>query len=75
MGLYGLEQGYLYFRRDTTRKTYMWMEDNIKTDLTEEEYGYIDYILLAQNRDQWRAVVNMAMNPRVPYKVGNFLSS
>jgi hypothetical protein len=28
--------------------------------------GGIDWIDLAQNRDRWRAVVNTAMNLRVP---------
>jgi hypothetical protein len=28
-------------------------------------------IHLAQNRDQWRALVNTVMNPRIPYNAGN----
>jgi hypothetical protein len=32
---------------------------------SEEWYG-IDWIDLAQDRDQWRAVVNTVMNLRVP---------
>ena len=28
--------------------------------------GGMDWIDLAQSRDRWRAVVNTAMNPRVP---------
>jgi hypothetical protein len=31
-------------------------------DLTEIEWGGIDWIHLAQDRDQWRAPVNTVMN-------------
>jgi hypothetical protein len=39
--------------------------DNIKMDL---EIGYlgIQWIDLAEDRDQWRALVNTVMNLRVP---------
>jgi hypothetical protein len=33
----------------------------------------IDWIDLAQDRDQWKAFVNTAMNPLVPKTVGKFL--
>jgi hypothetical protein len=35
-------------------------------DLRELEWGSMDWIDLAQDRDQWRALVNMVMNLRVP---------
>jgi hypothetical protein len=35
-------------------------------DLRETEWGGMDWIDLAQDRDQWRAVVNMVMNLQVP---------
>jgi hypothetical protein len=40
--------------------------DNIKTDLREIGLGGLDWINLAQDRDQWRALVNMVMNLQVP---------
>jgi hypothetical protein len=41
-------------------------EDNIKMDLKEIGWEVVDCIYLAQDRDQWRAVVNKVMNLRVP---------
>jgi hypothetical protein len=42
-----------------------WM-DNIKKDLRETGWGGMDWIGLAQDRDQLRALVNIVMNLRVP---------
>jgi hypothetical protein len=44
-------------------------------DRREIGWGGIDWIDLAQDRDQWRALVNTVMNFPVPYNVGKFLSS
>jgi hypothetical protein len=41
-------------------------EDNNKMDLQELEWGDVDWIGLAQDRDSWRALVNVVMNLRVP---------
>jgi hypothetical protein len=40
--------------------------DNIKIDLRDIGCAGMDWIDLAQNRDQWRALVNTVMNLRVP---------
>jgi hypothetical protein len=39
---------------------------NIKVDLTETGWGGTGWIDLAQDKDQWRALVNTVMNPHVP---------
>jgi hypothetical protein len=52
-------------KRPLGRPRRRW-EDNIKMDLTEIGWGGMDWIHLAQDRDQWRALVNMVMNLRVP---------
>jgi hypothetical protein len=40
--------------------------DNINIDLREIGWDGMDWIDLAQDRDQWRALVNTVMNLRVP---------
>jgi serine/threonine protein kinase HipA of HipAB toxin-antitoxin module len=37
-------------------------EDRIRMDLREIDWGSVDWIKLAQDRDRWRAVVNTVMN-------------
>jgi hypothetical protein len=41
-------------------------EDNIRMDHREIGWCGMDWIDLAQDRDQWRALVNTVMNLRVP---------
>jgi hypothetical protein len=41
-------------------------DDNIQMDLRETGWGGVDWIHLAQGRDQWRAFVNTVMNLWVP---------
>jgi hypothetical protein len=36
--------------------------DNIKMDLREIRWDDVDWIDMAQDRDQWRALVNTVMN-------------
>jgi hypothetical protein len=40
--------------------------DTVKTKLGEIRCGCMDWIDLAQDRDQWWALVNTVMNHRVP---------
>jgi hypothetical protein len=47
------------------RPRHRW-EDNIRMDLREIGWGGMDWIGLAQDRDQWRALVNTVTNLRVP---------
>jgi hypothetical protein len=42
-----------------------WM-DNIRMDLGEVGWSDVDWIGVAQDRDQWRAPVNAVMNFWVP---------
>jgi hypothetical protein len=52
-------------RRSLGRQILRWV-DNIRIDLVEVEWGDVDWIGLAKDRDKWRAHVNAVMNLRVP---------
>jgi hypothetical protein len=41
------------------------LEDNIRMDCGEKEWEGDDWMHLAQDRDQWRALVSTIMNPLV----------
>ena len=41
-------------------------EDNIEMNLLEVEWGAMDCIDLAQDRDWWQALLNMMINLQVP---------
>jgi hypothetical protein len=44
---------------------------NVKIDLREIGLDGMDWIDLAQDRDQWRALVNKVMNIGVPQNAGS----
>jgi hypothetical protein len=48
--------------------------DNIKINLREIGWDHTDWIDLAQDRDQWRTVVNTVMNLGILKIAGKFLS-
>jgi hypothetical protein len=50
------------------------LEDMTKVELKELRRG-VDWIELAQDRNRWRAFVNVDMNNQVPKNTGNFLAS
>jgi hypothetical protein len=52
-------------KRPLGRPRRRWL-DNIKMYLREIGWDGVDWIELAQGRDQWRALVNTVMNLRVP---------
>jgi hypothetical protein len=52
-------------KRPLGRQRRRWVV-NIKMDLREKGWDGMNWIELAQDRDQWRALVNRVMNLRVP---------
>jgi hypothetical protein len=52
-------------KRPLGRPRRRWV-NNIKMDLREIGWDDMHWIDLAQDRDQWRALVNTVMNLRVP---------
>jgi hypothetical protein len=59
--LVGKPEGKRPLRRPRRRWIY-----NIKMEILEIGLNVVDWIGLAQNRYRWRALVNSAMNLRVP---------
>jgi hypothetical protein len=70
---YRILVGKLEGKRSLGRPRRRW-GDNIKMDLREIDWGGMDWIDLAEDRDQWRALVNTVMNLWVPKNI-IFLSS
>jgi hypothetical protein len=48
------------------RNAYRILVGNIKMDLREIGWDGVDWTDMAQDRDQWRALVNTVVNLRVP---------
>jgi hypothetical protein len=61
---YRISVGKTEGKRPLGRPRRRWV-DNIKMDLREIGWDGMDWIDLAQDRDQWRAVVSTVMNFRV----------
>jgi hypothetical protein len=59
--LVGKSQG----KRPPGRPRHRWVDD-IKIDLGEIQWDGMDWIDMAQDRDQWRALVNTVTNLWVP---------
>jgi hypothetical protein len=51
-------------KRPLGRPRHRW-KDGIRMDLREIGLGAVDWIRLAQDRDQWQAVVSAVMNLQV----------
>jgi hypothetical protein len=51
-------------KRPLGRPRCRWV-DNIRMDLEEIGWGNVDWIVLAKDRNRWRAVVNSVLNLRV----------
>ena len=64
-GVYRVVVGKHEGKRPLGRPRCKW-EDNIEMDHQVVECGAMDWIELAQDRESWRALVNMVMNFRVP---------
>jgi hypothetical protein len=54
-----------FWKRPLGRPRRRWV-DNIKMDLREKGWDGVDWIYMAQDRDQWRALVNTVLILRVP---------
>jgi hypothetical protein len=61
---YGFLVGKSKGRRPLRRFKGRW-KDNIKIDVREIQWGGVDWVHLAQDRDQWPALVHTEINLRL----------
>jgi hypothetical protein len=61
-------------KRQLGRHRHRW-EDNIRMDLREIGWEGVDWMHLAQDRDQWRALMDTVMKLRVLENAGKFLTN
>jgi hypothetical protein len=61
-------------KRPLGRPRHRW-EDNIRKDLKDIRWENVDWMHLAQDRDQWQALVKIVMNLCVPLRTENSLIS
>jgi hypothetical protein len=61
-------------KRSIGRPMRRW-ENNIKINLQQVEWEGVDWIDLDQDKDRWRALVNVVINLPFPENAGNFLTS
>jgi hypothetical protein len=73
-GIYRVLVGRPEGKKPLGRPRCRW-EDNIKMDLRKMGIDGMNWIQLAQDRVQWRALVNTVMNLRFHKKAGYFLTS
>jgi hypothetical protein len=60
------KQSFGMYRPTLNPSILFWIVSVKRTDLIEIGWDGMDWIDLAQDRDQWRALVNTVMNLRVP---------